>query len=143
MTKLVIDSEMIRTLAALLEETGLSEIEIGEGERRIRVARNGLAPGVAPGPAPTAAPETRPRADASHPGAVTSPMVGTVYVAPEPGAAPFVNVGDSVAEGDTLLVIMAMKHLNQINAPRAGRVTEILVGNDDPVEYGDVLLILE
>ncbi len=143
MTKLVIDSEMIRTLAALLEETGLSEIEIGEGERRIRVARNGLAAGVAPGPAPTAAPETRPRADASHPGAVTSPMVGTVYVAPEPGAEAFVAVGDRVAEGQTLFNIEAMKVMNPIRAPRAGTVAELLVENGDPVEYGDVLLILD
>ncbi len=144
MTKLAIDSEMIRTLAALLEETGLSEIEIGEGERRIRVARNGLAAGVAPGPAPpAAAPETRPQADASHPGAVTSPMVGTVYIAPEPGAEAFVDVGDRVAEGQTLFIIEAMKVMNPIRAPRAGTVAELLVGNGDRVEYGAVLLILE
>ncbi len=153
MTKLVIDSEMIRTLAALLEETGLSEIEIGEGETRIRVARNGWAAGVDPGQAPAAAaqqradpaaaPETRPRADASHPGAVTSPMVGTVYVAPEPGAEAFVAVGDRVAEGQTLFIIEAMKVMNPIRAPRAGTVAELLVENGDPVEYGDVLLILE
>ncbi len=143
MTKLAIDSEMIRTLAALLEETGLSEIEIGEGETRIRVARNGLAAGVAPGPAPAAAPETPPLADASHPGAVTSPIVGTVYVASEPGAEPFVAVGDRVAEGQTLLIIEAMKVMNPIRAPRAGTVAELLVENGDPVEYGDVLLILE
>ena len=145
MTKLAIDSEMIRTLAALLDETGLSEIEIGEGERRIRVARNGLAPaGAARQHAdPAAAPETQPRADASHPGAVTSPMVGTVYLAPEPDAEAFVALGDRVAEGQTLFIIEAMKVMNPIRAPRAGTVAKLLVENGDPVEYGDVLLILE
>ena len=145
MTKLAIDSEMIRTLAALLEETGLSEIEIVEGERRIRVARNGLAPAAAAQPHadPAAAPETPPPADASHPGAVTSPMVGTLYVAPEPGAEAFVAVGDTVAEGQTLYIIEAMKVMNPIRAPRAGMVAKLLVENGDRVEYGTVLLILE
>jgi acetyl-CoA carboxylase biotin carboxyl carrier protein len=145
MTKLAVDSEMIRALAALLEETGLSEIEIGEGERRIRVARNGLAPAAAAGQRadPAAAPETAARPDAGHPGAVTSPMVGTVYVAPEPGAEAFVALGDRVDEGQTLYVIEAMKVMNPIRAPRAGTVAELLVENGDRVEYGTVLLILD
>ncbi len=142
MTKLAVDSDMLRRLAALLEETGLSEIEIGEGEARIRGARNGLTTGDAPGP-PAAAPETRPQADASHPGAVTSPMVGTVYVAAEPGAEAFVAVGDRVTEGQTLFIIEAMKVMNPIRAPRAGTVAELLVENGDRVEYGTVLLILD
>ena len=143
MTKLAIDAEMIRQLAALLEETGLSEIEVGEGEARIRVVRNGAAgpPAVGHGPAP--APDEPPASDADHPGAVTSPMVGTVYVASEPGAEPFVAVGAKVAEGETLFIIEAMKVMNPIKAPRDGTVTEIRVANGDPVEYGDVLVILE
>ncbi len=145
MTKLAIDAEMIRQLAALLEETGLSEIELGEGEARIRVVRNGAAgpPVVGHGHGPAPAPDEPPASDADHPGAVNSPMVGTVYVASEPGAEPFVSVGVKVAEGDTLLIIEAMKVMNPIKAPRAGTVTEVRVANGDPVEYGDVLVILE
>jgi acetyl-CoA carboxylase biotin carboxyl carrier protein len=147
MTKLAIDTEMIRRLAELLEETGLSEIEVGEGESRIRVARNGIAGTPVPAPPQAAAavpePAEPPRDAAAHPGAVTSPMVGTVYIAAEPGAAPFVDVGATVAAGDTVLIIEAMKVMNPIRAPRAGRVAEILVANGDPVEYGDALLIIE
>ncbi len=145
MTKLEIDAELIRELAALLEETGLSEIEVGDGDARVRVVRNSAGPapaGNAVDPTTTQA-EPAPAVDASDPGAVTSPMVGTVFVAPEPGAAPFVSVGDDVAEGRTLFIIEAMKVMNPIRAPRAGTVTRILVSNGDPVEYGEALLILE
>ena len=144
------DLDLIRELARILSETGLSEIEIGEGDRRIRVARQLAfaqiaAPGVAmPGPSSLpAAGQAAPSLDASHPGAVASPMVGAVYTAPEPGAPPVVKVGDQVSEGQTLLIIEAMKTMNPIRAPRAGRVTRILVENEAPVEYGEVLLIIE
>ena len=140
-----VDSDLIRRLAELLDETGLSEIEVGEGEHRVRVVRAvavAAAPAANPAPAAADAPATA-DADAAHPGAVTSPMVGTVYTAPEPGAPPYVKVGDTVSEGQPLFVIEAMKVMNPIRAPRAGRVTRILVQNRDPVEYGDVLLILE
>ena len=140
-----VDSDLIRRLAELLDETGLSEIEVGEGEHRVRVVRAGTdaaAPAANPAPAAADAPATA-DADASHPGAVTSPMVGTVYTAPEPGAPPYVKVGDTVSEGQPLFVIEAMKVMNPIRAPRAGTVTRVLVQNRDPVEYGDVLLILE
>lgn len=143
-----VDSDLIRRLAELLDETGFSEIEVGEGEHRVRVVRAvaGAAPATAnPAPATADAPATQATADAdaAHPGAVTSPMVGTVYTAPEPGAAPYVKVGDTVSEGQPLFVIEAMKVMNPIRAPRAGTVTRVLVQNRDPVEYGDVLLILE
>ncbi len=143
-----VDSDPIRRLAELLDETGLSEIEVGEGEHRVRVVRAvAVAAPVAhnPSPAVADAPATQATADtdASHPGAVTSPMVGTVYTAPEPGAPPYVKVDDTVSEGQTLFVIEAMKVMNPIRAPRAGTVTRVLVQNRDPVEYGDVLLILE
>ena len=148
------DLELIRELAKILTETGLSEIEIGQGERMIRVARQlGTVNAVVAAPppmthAPAAAPASAAAApaassDASHPGAVKSPMVGAVYVAPEPGAAPFVKVGDTISEGQTLLIIEAMKTMNPIRAPRAGRVTRILIENGAPVEYGEVLLIIE
>ena len=144
--KLEADAELIRALAALLDETGLSEIEFSEGERRVRVVRgrtgaaadNPVAAMPAAVPcAPTAA------SDASHPGAVTSPMVGTVYVSAEPGAAPLINVGDSIAEGQILLIIEAMKVMNPIKAPHGGTVSQIMVSNGSPVEYGEVLLIIE
>ncbi len=141
------DLDLIRELARLLDETGLSEIEIGEGESRVRVARllapAHAAPLSAAAVAATPAGLPTPALDASHPGAVTSPMVGAVYVGPEPGAPPFMRVGDQVSEGQTLLIIEAMKTMNPIRAPRAGRVTRILVENGAPVEYGEVLLIIE
>lgn len=153
MAKIDIDSELIRELAHLLEETGLTEIEVGDGERRIRVARGpaGLvqamaAPVAATVAAPAASATSAERAvkiDASHPGAVTSPMVGTVYVAPEPGAPPFVQAGDKVNEGQTLFIVEAMKVMNPIRAPRSGKVAQVLVENGAPVEYGEVLLLLE
>ncbi len=147
MSKLEIDADLIRRLADLLEETGLSEIEVGAGEMRIRVVRDGVAqaPAAQPGPdpAPAAATAEQPRLDASHPGAVTSPMVGTLYVAPETDAPPFVNVGDAVTKGQTLFIVEAMKVMNPIRAPRTGKVAKLMVGNGDPVEFGEVLLILE
>lgn len=155
MAKLDIDRELIHTLAALLEETGLSEIELAEGDIRVRVARS-VPQAVSAAPLPpsraseTGAAEPREggqassaRADSQHPGAVTSPMVGTAYLAPETGAPLFVNVGDTVEEGDTLLIVEAMKTMNPIRALKSGKVTRILVENGAPVEYGEVLLILE
>jgi len=150
MAKFDIDGEFIRKLASLLEETGLTEIEFAEGESRIRVARGGqtivaAAPmAAAAAPAASAAPAATPASSlASHPGALTSPMVGTAYVAAEPGGAPFVNVGDTVKAGQTVLIIEAMKVMNPIKAPKAGKVTQILVSDAQPVEYGEVLLVIE
>jgi acetyl-CoA carboxylase biotin carboxyl carrier protein len=144
------DPDLIRELTKLLDETGLSEIEIGGGDNRVRVARI-LAPAVAipspPAPVaasvPAPASEPAPVIDTSHPGAVTSPMVGTVYTAPEPGSPAFIQAGDSVSEGQTLLIVEAMKTMNPIRAPRSGTVGRILVENGAPVEYGEVLLLLQ
>jgi acetyl-CoA carboxylase biotin carboxyl carrier protein len=139
-----IDGDLVRKLAGLLDETGLSEIEFAAGDRRIRVTRQlaATAPVGAAAPALAAA-AADPGAPAALPdGAVPSPMVGTVYLAPEPGAAPFVRAGDSVAEGDTLLIIEAMKVMNPIRAPRAGVVRQVLARDAQPVEYGDVLLVV-
>ena len=147
MKKLEIDTDLIRKLAALLVENGLSEIEVGEGDRRIRVARNGVEKPAPPEAPVTSAPSNPPAAVPAEselpPGAVTSPMVGTIYAAPEPGEPPFINVGDDVNEGQTLFIIEAMKMMNPIRAPRTGRVTRILVANGDPVEFGEVLVTLE
>ena len=152
MTRIPFDPDAIRALAAVLTETGLTEIEIAEKDSRIRVVRAApqAAAVIAPTPAlPTAqAPQlaaaTTAEPDiASHPGAVTSPMVGVVYLAPEPGAPPFVTLGESVAAGQTVLLIEAMKTFNQIRAPKAGTVARILVANGTPVEYGEALMILE
>lgn len=146
-----IDSALVRRLAQLLDETRLTELEYSTDSWRIRVARHpGAAQGaqtvsaaaaVEPALAPAAAAEAPP--DASHPGAVISPMVGTVYLAPEPGATPFVQVGDQVERGATLLIVEAMKVMNPVIAPRAGRVAHVLVENGAPVEYGAALMILE
>jgi len=155
------DVAFIRALAALLRENDLSELQVkreyGEdGSLNVRVARQVAppppAPPLPPAPPPVAeatapaAPSAPPVAEedpALLPGAVTSPMVGTVYLAPEPGAAAFVSVGDEVAEGQTLLIVEAMKTMNQIPAPRGGRVARILVENGVPVEYGAPLMIIE
>ena len=147
MTRIPFDPDAIRALAAVLSETGLTEIEIAEKDSRIRIVR-AAAPSVvaaAPlmAPAAVAAPATVAPDEASHPGAVLSPMVGVAYHSPEPGAPPFVTVGQSVEAGQTLLLIEAMKTFNQIRAPKAGTVARILVANSTPVEYGEVLLILE
>jgi acetyl-CoA carboxylase biotin carboxyl carrier protein len=152
--KPAIDPDLIRELAQLLEETGLSEIEIERDGQRVRVARpvQGAAPvptawpvqveapPTSPAPIDTAAPPADP---AKHPGAVKSPMVGTAYRGPEPGAMPFVDVGSQVAAGATLLIIEAMKTMNQIPAPRAGTVTKILIEDGQPVEFGELLMIIE
>jgi|SRR5690606_30370292 len=145
------DADLIRELAELLKETDLSEIEIEDRNLRVRVARTiagapATIPVAAPQPqaAPAAEPEPQPLDDpAHHPGVVKSPMVGTAYRAPAPGAAPFVEVGTQVQEGQTLLIVEAMKTMNQIPAPRSGTVTAILVQDRQPVEYGEPLMIIE
>jgi acetyl-CoA carboxylase biotin carboxyl carrier protein len=147
-----VDHELIRELAKLLDETGLSEIEIDRDGLRVRVARGaaGIAPATAVVP-PTGqaavAAEAAVRAltddPVTHPGCVRSPMVGTAYLAPEPGAAPFIEVGTRVSQGQTLLIIEAMKTMNHIPAPKAGVVTAILVENGQPVEFGEPLAIIE
>ncbi len=144
-----INAEAVRELAALLDETGLTEIEYATGTVKIRVARQHAPVAqtvVAPAPAAgTAAAVAVPERgfDGTHPGAVKSPMVGTVYLTPEPNAPSFVSAGDTVREGQTLLLIEAMKTFNEIKAPRAGVVRKVAVENQQPVEYGDVLLIIE
>jgi acetyl-CoA carboxylase biotin carboxyl carrier protein len=139
-----VDRDLVHTLAALLQETGLTEIEYAVGDRRIRVVRGapaapmGLAvanTSVAAAASPTEAREIA--------GAVKAPMVGTAYLQPQPDAAPFIKVGDSVREGQTLLIIEAMKVMNQIPSPRSGRVAQILVVDGAPVEYGQPLVVLE
>ncbi|WP_299617731.1 acetyl-CoA carboxylase biotin carboxyl carrier protein [Pelagibius sp.] len=151
MAKFEVNEELVRKLADLLQETGLSEIEYEVNNHRIRVAKSaGAVVAAVPGPvapcapaapgapvAPTAAP------DAIPPGAVTAPMVGTVYVASEPGSPPFVKVGDQVQEGQTLLIIEAMKVMNPLASPRAGTVKQVLVSDGQPVEYGEPLLVIE
>lgn len=151
------EREMIRELADLLNETGLSEIEIEKSGLRIRVARqltvSAIAAPVAasaatPAAAPTTAPAAATTGDAAadfskHPGAVKSPMVGTAYRAPEPGASPFIEIGKRINEGDTLLIIEAMKTMNQIPAPKSGTVSAILFENGQPVEFGEPLVIIE
>jgi acetyl-CoA carboxylase biotin carboxyl carrier protein len=146
------DGALIRELALLLDETSLTEIEIERAGLRVRVARNvsiaaslpAAAPVAAAAPAPAAASAPAAAADFSkHPGAVPSPMVGTAYWAPEPGAKPFIEVGSKVSAGQTLLIIEAMKTMNQIPSPRAGTVTQILVEDGQPVEFGEPLVIIE
>jgi acetyl-CoA carboxylase biotin carboxyl carrier protein len=146
-------SKTIKELAELLSETGLTEIEVETGDMRIKVARQGTAvsavvPQVAAAPAAAeAAPEPKEAApapaSADHPGGVKSPMVGTAYLAPEPGSANFVKVGDTVSEGQTILIVEAMKTMNPIGAPKSGKVTQILVSNEQPVEFNEVLMIIE
>jgi acetyl-CoA carboxylase biotin carboxyl carrier protein len=144
------ERELIRDLAGLLDETNLTEIEVEREGLRVRVVRSAgvvAAPmQFAAAPVPTAAP-TPAGADGSditkHPGMVPSPMVGTAYIAPEPGAKPFVDVGSQVSAGETLLIIEAMKTMNQIPAPRAGTVKQILFEDGQPVEFGEPLMIIE
>ena len=140
-----IDADAIRELSELLNETGLTEIEIEKEGARIRVSRAAVAANAAtsaPTPAVPAAPAAPAPAGGSHPGAVPSPMVGTVYLAAEPGKPPLVSVGQTVAEGDTLFIVEAMKTMNPITAPRGGTILEISVSNGQPVEFGQTLLIL-
>jgi acetyl-CoA carboxylase biotin carboxyl carrier protein len=144
------DGALIRELALLLDETNLTEIEIERAGLRVRVARNisiaasvpatvaSMAPAASAAAAPVAAADL-----AKHPGAVPSPMVGTAYWSPEPGAKPFIEVGAKVSAGQTLLIIEAMKTMNQIPSPRAGTVTQILVEDGQPVEFGEPLVIIE
>jgi acetyl-CoA carboxylase biotin carboxyl carrier protein len=143
-----IDRELIHELAKLLEETGLTEIEIDREGQRVRVARAPrIAAPVAPRPPAAAAPAVEPAAapfDASkHPGVVISPMVGIAYGSPEPGAKTYVEVGSRIKAGDTLLIIEAMKTMNQIPAPRDGTVIQILFEDGQPVEFGEPLVIIE
>jgi acetyl-CoA carboxylase biotin carboxyl carrier protein len=143
-----VDVALVRQLAELLDETKLSEIEVEDGGRKIRVARMVAAAAVpmAPAMAPAAVTAPVPLAvvtAADHPGTVKSPMVGTAYLTPNPEAAPFVSVGASVAEGDTLLIIEAMKVMNPITAPRGGKITQIFVGSGQPVEFDQPLVVIE
>ncbi|RJT24499.1 acetyl-CoA carboxylase biotin carboxyl carrier protein [Chakrabartia godavariana] len=146
-----VDVKLVRQLAELLNETGLTEIEVEEDDRKIRVARTLQAASVAvAAPAPVAAPAAPAApaaaavtAPADHPGALKSPMVGTAYLAASPEAAPFVSVGDTVKEGDTILIIEAMKVMNPITATKGGKVTQILVANGQPVEYDQPLVVIE
>lgn len=145
MAKAKIDKELIRELAELLDETGLSEIEIEQGTLRIRIARTaGTGTFVAP-PAPQPAPAPVPTPDAApeNADAVPSPMVGTAYLAPEPGASRFIEIGTQVSAGQTCLIIEAMKTMNPITAPKSGKVTAILVEDGQPVEYGEPLFVIE
>lgn len=154
-----VDSKLVRELADILNDTDLTEIEVEKGEMRIRVARElTAAPAVyaaqpaaapmaaAPAPAPASAPEAPAAVSAadakSHPGAVTSPMVGTVYLRPSPEADQFKKAGDSVKEGDTILLVEAMKTFNPITASKSGTLTELLVDDAQPVEYGEALFII-
>jgi acetyl-CoA carboxylase biotin carboxyl carrier protein len=142
------DAELIRTLAALLNETGLTEIEYAIGDRRIRIARVPGGPGLGPGLATTPAvaalsPLPAPAAPVDHSGAVKAPMVGTAYLAPQPGDPPFVRLGDAVNEGQPLLIIEAMKVMNQIRAHRPGRIAQILIADAQPVEYDAILMVIE
>lgn len=154
-----IDTVLIEKLAELLQRTGLTEIELSEGEARIRVAKQPAPiaanatlqpvaamapPSTPPAPAVTeVAPSQAASSDADHPGGVRAPMVGTAYLTPEPGADPFVSVGSEVQEGQTLLIVEAMKVMNPIRAPKSGRVASIMVTNGDPVEYDELLLIID
>ncbi len=149
--KSAIDKTMIRDLAALMDETGLTEIEIEQNAMRLRVARQPAAvASYAPMPAPVAATAVAAataagpaKAGAEHPGTVKSPMVGTAYRSPEPGAQPFVEIGAKVQSGQTVLIVEAMKTMNHIPAPKAGTVVQIMVQDGQPVEYGEPLLVIE
>ncbi|MEZ5924139.1 MAG: acetyl-CoA carboxylase biotin carboxyl carrier protein [Hyphomicrobiaceae bacterium] len=146
--KSAVDKAMIRDLAALMDETGLTEIEIEHRDLRLRVARSlAAAPAAMPAvtvAAPAATPvKGRPTETGEHAGTIKSPMVGTAYRSPEPGAPAFVEVGAKVQAGQTLLIIEAMKTMNHIPAPKSGTVVEIMVQNGQPVEYGEPLLVIE
>jgi acetyl-CoA carboxylase biotin carboxyl carrier protein len=149
--KAIVDPDLIRSLADLLTETGLSEIEVERAGTRVRVARQTAtmfasavhAPGPPTATAASAAVREAVAPEAIHPGTVRSPMVGTAYRSADPGARPFVDVGDSVKVGDTLLIVEAMKTMNQIPAPKAGKVIKVMVEDGQPVEYDEPLLIIE
>ena len=148
-----VDIKLVRDLAGILDKAGLSEIEVEDGDRKIKVSRGGgavvsapvaavpaPAPALAPAPAPAATTDPAPADD--HAGAQKSPMVGTAYLAPEPGAASFISVGDKVSKGDTLLIVEAMKVMNPIAAESSGTVKEILVENGQPVEFDQPLVVI-
>jgi len=151
-----VDTALVRELADILAETGLTEIEVEDDDRKIRVARQASASAAAPvavaapaaaapAPAPAQAPAAPAPAEAApvdHANAVKSPMVGTAYLAPEPGSPNFVSVGDSVKKGDTLLIVEAMKVMNPIAAPKDGTVTDLLIGNGEPVEFDQPLVVV-
>lgn len=152
MAKFEMDTEFVRKLADILKETHLGEIELADGDRRIRVARPAVTVAAAPmslaAPlAPTADPASSAKPAAGdlggHPGVVKSPMVGTAYLSPEPGKPAFVSLGDKVAAGQTLLIIEAIKTFNPIKAPKAGTVSQVLIENAQPVEFGEPLMIVE
>lgn len=154
MTRIPTDPEQIRQLAAVMAENGLTEVEISDKDTRVRVVRGGASGTVmtqtsAAAHTPIAESAARPmpataqESGAGHPGAVTSPMVGVAYLAPEPGAANFVTTGQQVTAGQTLCLIEAMKTFNQIKATHAGTVTKIVVQSSSPVEYGELLMIVE
>ena len=148
-----VDTALVRELAELLESSHLTEIEVKDGDRTIRVARTaapapaGFAPAYAPAPAIAAAAPVAaaPAADdwKTHPGLVKSPIVGTAYLTPEPGSAPYVSEGETVAAGATLLIIEAMKVMNPITAPKAGKVVKVLIRSEQPVEYDEPLVVIE
>ncbi len=150
-TGMNVDTKLVRQLAELLDETGLTEIEVEDEGRRIRVARQvsgvvAAAPVAAAPAAPAAAPVVAAPVETdlkSHPGAVKSPMVGTVYLSSDPSAPPFVKEGSSVSAGDTLLIVEAMKVMNPIVAPKSGTVVKICVANEQPVEYDQPLVVIE
>jgi acetyl-CoA carboxylase biotin carboxyl carrier protein len=151
------DPDLIRSLARLLDETGLTEIEYAVGDQRIHVARQAAAPLAATSPQPALAEKPAPAAPPpgsngaghpsanghDHPGTLKAPLVGIAYLAAEPGQPPYVRVGDTVAEGQTLMIIEAMKVMNQIRAPRAGKVSRVYIGDAEPVEYGTALMLIE
>ncbi len=157
-TGMNVDTKLVRELAEMLGETGLTEIEVEDGDRKVRVSRSGGMAAAAPAPTtapvaspappaespppPSSAPSEAVSAGQDHAGALKSPMVGTVYLAPEPDADNFVKVGDSVSEGDTLLIVEAMKVMNPITADKAGTVKEILVDNAQPVEFEQPLVVI-
>ena len=146
--KSIVDHELIHELTELLDETGLTEIEIEQDGRRVRVARSAAAAPAAvrlevTKPQATAESAASPLDPSKHPGVVISPMVGTAYAAGEPGGKPFIDIGSKVKTGDTLLIVEAMKTMNQIPAPRGGTVIQILFEDGQPVEFGEPLVIIE
>lgn len=146
MTKLGDAKKTIKELSDLLGKNNLNEIELEQDGLRIRVSRGGgsyQAPAPAAPASPAAAAPASPAPASAHPGCVKSPMVGTVYIAPEPGADPFISVGDTVKKGQTLFVIEAMKVMNQINAPKAGKIKEILITDAQPIEFDQPLAVIE
>jgi acetyl-CoA carboxylase biotin carboxyl carrier protein len=148
-----IDTRLVRKLADILKDTGLTEIEVAQGELKIRVSRGGIAAPAAPAvyhaapaaaaPAAAEAPAAAPVAASAAGEQVKSPMVGTIYLQPQPEAPSFVKVGDKVAEGQTLLIIEAMKTMNPVPAPRAGKIVAVLVGDGQAVEFGEPLVVIE